>query len=93
MDTQEAKHILSKALNNYRARQYAELLHLLSSHEISEITTDSGKKYQLEFLAIWDDQKEGNLRVMGSIDDGGIRAFMPLTDDFIIALNGKFIDE
>jgi hypothetical protein len=41
----------------------------------------------------WDDKKLGNLRVCGSIDDGGLRAFFPVTDSFIIAPDGRFIDE
>jgi len=31
--------------------------------------------------------------MMGGIDDGGLRAFMPLCDDFIIAPNGRFVGE
>jgi hypothetical protein len=30
---------------------------------------------------------------MGAIDDGGFRVFFPLTDDFIITRDGKFIGE
>jgi hypothetical protein len=30
---------------------------------------------------------------MGSIDDGGLSAFSPLTDDFIITPDGGFIGE
>lgn len=29
-------------------------------------------------------QKNGDLRVIGSIDNGGIRVYIPLTDSFII---------
>jgi hypothetical protein len=53
----------------------------------------SGKTYQLEIQAVWDDPKKENLRVMGAIDDGGFRVFFPLTDDFIITRDGKFIGE
>ena len=37
--------------------------------------------------------RRGHLRVLGSIDDGGIRAFFPLTDSFIMAPDGSFIGE
>ena len=33
------------------------------------------------------------LRVMGSIDDGGWRAFVPLTQSFIMACDGSLVDE
>jgi hypothetical protein len=31
--------------------------------------------------------------VLASIDDGGWSAFIPLTDDFIIAPDGSFVGE
>jgi len=30
---------------------------------------------------------------MGVIDDGGLRAYAPLAEDFLIAPNGTFVDE
>jgi hypothetical protein len=48
----------------------------------------------VEVLALWDEGRPGgNLRVMVSIDDGGWRAFKPLTEDFIIAPDGSFVGE
>ena len=35
----------------------------------------------------------GNVRVIGSIDDGGWRAFVPLSDSFIKAADGRFVGE
>ena len=93
MNKEEAKSVLGKALGVYRTKTYNELRHLLETQDTSEVTAESGTNYQLEIQAVWDDEESGNLRVMGSIDDGGWRAFMPLTDDFIIAPDGKFIDE
>jgi hypothetical protein len=49
--------------------------------------------YQIEIEVFWDNQRGGNVRVMGSIDDGGWRAFMPLTRDFIKAPDGSFVSE
>ncbi len=93
MDKQEAKAILSVQLDEYRRRSYSDLRNLLESQETSEVTGDSGTRYQLEFYSIWDDQPVGNLRVLGSIDDGGVRAFFPITDDFIVAPDGSFVGE
>ena len=93
MDKEEAKVILAKELEIYRQRSYNDLLYLLDTQDIAEIKASSGVVYQLEFQAMWDDKKGGNLRVMGSIDDGGFRAFFPLTNDFILAPDGSFVGE
>lgn len=93
MDKSEAQAVLAKALGDYRKRAYGELLVLLRTPEVFEVTAESGAAYQLEVDATWDGEADGNLRVMGSIDDGGLSAFVPLTDDFIIAPDGSFVGE
>lgn len=45
---------------------------------------DSGTDYQIEIEVMWDGKGGGDLRVLGSIDDGGVRAFCPLCDSFIV---------
>lgn len=89
----EAHEILAKKLQGYRAKSYVELKRLLTEQDTFEVTAPSGNSYQLEIQAVWDDRPEGNLRVMGNIDDGGIRAFFPLTYDFIISPDGHFVGE
>ena len=42
---------------------------------------------------IWDDEPGGNVRVMVSIDDGGLRAFVPMTESFIKSPSGEFVGE
>ncbi len=93
MNKEEAKSVLAKFLGEYRSKTYNELLYLLETQDTSEVTAESGTNYQLEFQAVWDNKKGENLRVIGSIDDGGWRAFMPLTDGFMIAPNGEFVGE
>ena len=93
MDKKEAKEILAEKLEAYRKRSYDDLLYLLDTQDTEEIKASSGIVYQLEFQVMWDDKKGGNLRVMGAIDDGGIRAFAPLTADFILAPDGSFVGE
>ena len=41
----------------------------------------------------WDAHPNGNVRVSAGIDDGGLRAFLPLTSDFIKAPDGSFVGE
>jgi len=66
---------------------------LLNEVDAYQVEGPSGTKYQIEIQAIWDREPNGNLRVMGGIDDGGLRACLPLTDDFILSPSGEFIDE
>ena len=91
MNKDEAKKVLNTLLARYKAKTYSELQYLLNEQDTSEVIAESGTKYQLEIQAVWDDKKDGNLRVKGAIDDGGLRAFIPLTNDFIITPNGEFI--
>ena len=93
MDKPEAKSILSAQLSEYRRRSYIELQDLLKSQETQEVTGESGTRYQLEFHAVWDSKPNCNLRVFGHIDDGGVRALFPFTDDFIVAPDGSFAGE
>jgi uncharacterized protein VirK/YbjX len=95
MDKVEAKEILKEHINRLRKLHYSELCKYLEADNIDtpEAVGKTGTKYQLEIQAVWDDKKEGHLRVMVCIDDGGWRAFFPMSDDFIIAPNGAFVDE
>jgi len=93
MDKREAKAVLAEFLQQFRRRSYEELRQLLGSQTTDEATGPSGVKYQLEVEVFWDNKPNGNLRVLGAVDDGGWRAFMPITDDFIIAPDGRFIGE
>ena len=62
--------------------------------EFCEVLGPSGTKYKIEVEAVWDSgTKGGDLRVIGSIDDGGWRAFHPIGRDFIMAPDGKFVGE
>ncbi len=93
MDEKEAQKLLQQELSRLRSKSYAELTQQVGDVIAYEAEASSGVRYQLEIQFIWDDQTHGNIRVMGAIDDGGIRAFMPLTLSFIMSPAGKFIDE
>ncbi len=99
MDKKEAKELLAGVLSKYRSKSYSELRSLvedkfaLQHTHYEEIDASSGNWYQVRVNVYWDDKKEGNLRVIGAIDDGGIRAFVPVTDSFILSPGGEFIGE
>ena len=48
-----------------------------------------GRDYQIEIEAEWDDQPGGAVRVVGAIDDGSFRTFLPLSAEFIVAPDGS----
>lgn len=93
MDKAEALEVLPKEIARYRKRSYAELAGLVGNVDACEVKAASGAAYQIEIQVYWDSKKGGDLRVIGGVDDGGWRAFAPLTDDFILNAEGEFIDE
>jgi hypothetical protein len=93
MNKIEALSVLHGQLQPWRERSWAQLREDVSQSHRFEVTAASGTRYQGEVQVFWDDKPDGAIRVMASIDDGGWRAFVPLTDDFILAPDGTFIGE
>jgi len=95
MDNAEARTLLKAELEKLRAKSYGELVTLVGVQGTTEVKGPSGITYQLEVQAFWDDPKRPNqvLRIMGNIDDGGIRAYFPMSDSFLMAPDGAFVDE
>ena len=93
MDKDEAREILAGVIAGLRERSYGQLRKLLDASEMREATGRAGATYQIEVQSFWDDAPAGNLRVTAAIDDGGLSAFKPLSDDFIIAPDGSFVGE
>ena len=93
MDNDEARGLLRQRLDLYRTRSHHELQALIADPEVIELVGPSGTRFCIEVLAVWDDQVGGQLRVIGSIDDGGWRAFKPLTDDFIMRRDGTLVSD
>ena len=95
MNRQEATSIVEERLGPFRKRSYAELQRMVDGRtvEAGEAAGPSGTKYQIEIQAFWDDKPGANIRVRSCIDNGGWRAFFPLTRDFIMTPTGSFIGE
>lgn len=74
-------------------KTHNELASLVGEPETFTVHGPSGAEYQVEIEALWDDEAGKNLRVLGSIDDGGFRGLVPLCDDFIITPEGSFVGE
>ena len=94
MNSAEALGLLDAALGRLRPLSYEDLAQRVDAEpEIAEAQGQSGALYQIELSVMWDDRARGNIRVMGSVDDGRWRAFMPLTRSFIKAPDGTFVGE
>jgi len=93
MDTKEAKELLKSQVDHLRAMSYHDLLGLMDKETVTEVDGSPGRRYTIETSVFWDGAKDRDLRVMVSIDDGGWRAYAPLTDDFIMAPDGSFVGE
>ena len=93
MDSAEATALIMTALAKYREWSWLDLGALIDESIHFEVVGASGTQYQIEIWAVWDWDPQGNIRVFGSIDDGGWRAFAPLTKAFIKAPDGKFVGE
>ena len=93
MDKTEAKKVITEELETYRAKSYGELVELVGSPIAYEKPGASGSRYQVEIQVLWDSQPNGDVRVVGSVDDGGWRALFPLTDSFIKSPSGEFVGE
>jgi hypothetical protein len=93
MNDQEALELLERELAAFRELPYSDLAQRIGGSLTSECVGAAGAIYQIEIQVLWDDRPGGNVRVMGSIDDGGWRAFAPLTRSFIRRADGSFAGE
>ena len=89
MNRDEALSALRDELAKYRQRSYAEL-ELLIGQDLGclEVTAPSGKQYQIEINV---NRDSTGVRVDGGVDDGGWRAFLPLSEGFIMRPNGTIL--
>ncbi|HET9411072.1 MAG TPA: hypothetical protein VFO75_04220, partial [Candidatus Dormibacteraeota bacterium] len=93
MDEKEARPLLKTRVSQLRAMSYHDLRALLDKETVIEVEASTGRRYTIETSVFWDGAKDRDLRVIVSIDDGGWRAYAPMTDDFIMAPDGSFVDE
>lgn len=93
MNTAEARRILSERLAEYRPLAYSDLVQRIETVETLEVPNPGGRPWRLEFVFHWDGEPNGDVRVIGSIHNGGMRAFFPVSDSFIKSPSGEFVGE
>jgi hypothetical protein len=93
MDKREAERLLRAEARKLRAVPYPQLAERLAEKQESiEVIAPDGMTYHLEAQGFWDDRGAPTLRVVVSIDDGGLRVLAPLTESFTIAANGAITE-
>lgn len=84
MNKQEAMVILNAKLDECRRRSHGDLEQEIGADRHFEIVGPSGVEYQVEIQVLWEKTPGERLLVMGSVDDGGVRAFCPLCETFVV---------
>jgi hypothetical protein len=93
MNREEALSLLDAHLEQYYKLSYAELAAKIGHEEFAEVVGRSGAAYQIEIQVCWDHKPNGDIRVLGAIDDGGLRAFMPLSSDLLVRPDDHDLDD
>lgn len=94
MNKQEARTLLAEKLEDYRRLSYGELAAKIDHDDYLTAVGPSGTEYQIEVQFFWDSQPDGNIRVLGGIDDGRfLAALAPLCDSFIVSPTGESAGE
>jgi hypothetical protein len=89
LDNAEAITLLRGELDKWRSLSWSALREHVGDTNVHERAGTSGTRYQVEVEIMWEYRPEGAILVIGSIDDGGWRAFSPLTEDFRIPPDGS----
>jgi hypothetical protein len=88
MNSEEATTLLRQELTKYGRKTYAELRLLVDARlPTLAVMGPSRTEYQVAIHVYSDGAAGGGIRVIGSIDDGGWRAFVPLSESFIAGPN------
>ena len=86
--------LLEPIVAEYRQKPYAFWSQQIGGEPIiTEVTAGDGRACQVEIDAMWDHKPSGNVRVFVMIDDGGWRAFCPVSTDFVVAPDGACVGE
>ena len=84
MDRNEAGQLLEAQLEEWRRRPYAEVSREVGRWRRFETRGPSGERYEGVIQVFWLGAAEGPVKVVGSIDDGGWRTFVPVIKDFTV---------
>ena len=93
MDKTEARSLLESELEKYKNSSYQELATLIGDVDAYQVAGPSEEEYNIEILVFWDDRPQGDLKIIGSIDDGRLPgAMLPLTIALEMGPDGKILE-
>jgi hypothetical protein len=94
MDNEAAIAVLEREMDLFRQEPYADLVRRIDVDPIVlERLATGATTVTVEIQFLWDGPRGGDVRVIGSVDDGGLRAFVPITRSFIKSADGSFVGE
>lgn len=91
MNEQVAYALIDTELRRLQRLSYSDLTASIGKVETKKLVGDDGQTYQLETQALWDHKKGGDVRLIVAADDGGWRAFKPLTASLIMRPDGSLV--
>jgi hypothetical protein len=81
--------LLDAAMLEHEAKSYDALVAMIGQPHTRAERGSDGRDYQIEIEAEWDNQPGGPVRVVGFIDDGSFRDFLPISAEFIVSPDGS----
>jgi hypothetical protein len=93
MNKSTASELADEWLHRLRSQPYAELARQVDQPAFTTTVARGGTEFQVEVTHHWDGEPGGDVRVVVAVDDGGLRALMPRTADFIKAPDGHSVGE
>src|SRR5271155_3820632 len=91
VNEQIAHALIDAELRRLQELSYSDLSALIGKVETKESVGEDDNTYQLEIQAFWDGKKGEDVHLIVAADDGGWRAFKPLTGDFIMRPDGSLV--
>jgi hypothetical protein len=91
MDRDEARDLLEAQIEEWRLRPYADLSREVGRWRRFETTGPSGEHNEGHIQVFWQGLAHGPVKVIGSIDDGGWRTFVPVIMDFTVTPDGNVL--
>ena len=86
MSRLEMASLLERELASLALKGRIELVKCVQGEpEVYEVRGPDDALWQIEVEVIWDGHPGGTIRIIGSIDDGGINAFFPVTRSILVA--------
>jgi hypothetical protein len=86
-----ARKLLKDELESLKTRPFSFFAQSVNRTTHKKIVGQDGAHYQIEIEVFWDNHRGGDIRVIGSVDDGHSRVAAPLTEDFVITRSGTFL--